>query len=128
VQRAQLNHVFAYLLKPLKPGELATAIAVAMARFKELQFVQMEAATLKQALRDRKIVERAKGIVMEQAGISENDAFRRLQKRSWETNEKIVRIAEMIIFAEGAVAPFAKRVDAPASTVDGPPTRVTSRH
>ena len=114
VQRAQLSHVFAYLVKPIKGGELATAIAVAMARFQELQAVRTEANTLRKALKDRKIVERAKGILMERAGLSEERAFARLQKLSWDTNQKLVKVAETIILAEDAVAPFQKRVDTAA--------------
>ena len=123
VQRAQLNHVFAYLLKPLKPGELETAIAVAMNRFQELQAVRGEAATLRQALADRKIIERAKGILMASTGLNEDDAFRRLQKLSWDKNEKLVRVAEMIVMAEGAIAPFQKRVDTPGAKTEPPLTR-----
>lgn len=115
IERAQLNHVLAYLVKPLKPGELEVAIAVARSRFAELQALRAEATTLRQALQDRKLIERAKGLLMERAGLSEADAFRRLQKLSWDKNEKLARIAEMIILAEGAVGPFANRMGAPSA-------------
>ena len=111
IERAQLNHVLAYLVKPLEPGELEAAIGVAMSRFAELQALRAETATLRQALQDRKVIERAKGILMQRAGISEPDAFRRLQKLSWDKNEKLARVAEMFILAEGAIAPFTNRAE-----------------
>jgi two-component system, response regulator PdtaR len=102
IERAQLSHVLAYLVKPVTIAELKTTITLAMSRFEELQALQKEAATLRQALHDRKIIERAKGLLMQHADISEQEAFKRLQKLAWDKNEKLVRIAETVILASEA--------------------------
>ena len=117
------KHVLAYLATPLKPGELHAAIAVAMSSFQDMQDLRAEAKELRQALKDRKIIEKAKGILMQRAGVSEQDAFTRLQKLSWDRNEKLVKIAEMIILADGAIAPFEKRIDTPAKQAQSPTPR-----
>jgi response regulator NasT len=60
IQRADANHVLAYLVKPIGQADLAPAIAVAMRRFQELQSLRKEASDLKQSLADRKVIEQAK--------------------------------------------------------------------
>jgi AmiR/NasT family two-component response regulator len=69
---------------------LETAIALAMRRFKEFQALHQQAKDLRQALEDRKIIERAKGIIMKRSGLDEQDAFRRLQLLSSKKNQKMV--------------------------------------
>jgi response regulator NasT len=95
----------AYLLKPIDQADLAPAITVAMSRFEQFQMLRKEAANLRQALQDRKVIERAKGIVMKVAGIDEQEAFRRLQRIAMDRNRKLVEVAEMIVTAEEAVRP-----------------------
>lgn len=102
VDRALADHVLAYLVKPIKQADLETAIALVMRRFKEFHALQQQADDLRQALEDRKIVERAKGVLMNRAGLSEPDAFRRLQKLSSEKNRKMVEIARTIVEADEA--------------------------
>ena len=58
----------AYLVKPIKQADLEPAIAIAMRRFEQFQALRKEAADLKQALEDRKVIEKAKGILMKKAG------------------------------------------------------------
>ena len=103
VERALADHVLAYLVKPIKQPDLETAIALARRRFREFRALQQQTDDLKQALEDRKIVERAKGILMKRAGLDEPEAFRRLQKLSSEKNQKMVEIARMIVTAEEAM-------------------------
>ena len=103
VERALEDHVLAYLIKPIKQPDLETAIALAMRRFREFRALQQQTDDLRQALEDRKIVERAKGILMKRAGLDEPEAFRRLQKLSSEKNQKMVEIARMIVTAEEAM-------------------------
>jgi response regulator NasT len=105
IERALSDHVLAYLVKPITQADLETAIALAMRRFKEFQALQQQADDLRQALEDRKLIERAKGILMKRASLNESDAFRRLQKLSSEKNQKMVEIARMIIIAEEALSP-----------------------
>jgi two-component system, response regulator PdtaR len=103
IQRAMSGHVMAYLVKPIKQADLETTIAVAIRRFKEFTALQQQATDLRQALEDRKLIERAKGVLMKRAGFDEPDAFRRLQKLASEKNLKLVRVAEMIVTAEEAM-------------------------
>jgi response regulator NasT len=97
LDRAVEHHVLAYLVKPIKPADLAPAIRIAMRRFEEFQLLHQETSDLKQALADRKIIERAKGILMDWTGMNEQDAFARLQKLSKDKNRKLVEIARMIV-------------------------------
>jgi response regulator NasT len=103
IERALADHVLAYLIKPIKQADLETAIALAMRRFREFQALHQQADDLRQALEDRKLIERAKGVLMKRAGLEEADAFRRLQKLSSDKNQKMVQIARTIITADEAM-------------------------
>lgn len=103
IERAEKSHVLAYLVKPIKSAELEPAIALATRRFQEFQTLQEEAADLKKALADRKIIERAKGIMMKHLNIDEQEAFRRLQKLASSKNMKLVDIANTILTAAEAL-------------------------
>jgi response regulator NasT len=102
IRRAEADHVLAYLVKPIKQADLEPAIALAVRRFEQFQALRAEAAGLKQALEDRKVIERAKGVLMRKANLGEADAFRRLQKLASDKNRKLVEIAQMILTAEEA--------------------------
>jgi len=102
LERATQDHVLAYLVKPIKHEALKPAIAVAMERFRQIQDLRKEAEDWKHALEDRKVIERAKGIVMKRAALDEPDAFRRLQKLASAKSVKLVEIARMIVTAEEA--------------------------
>jgi len=104
VEEALRNHVLAYLIKPIKKADLEPAIGLVMQRFKEFQALQKQADDVRQALEDRKLIERAKGILMKRAGLAEQDAFRRLQLLSSQKNKKMVEIATMIVTAEEAMS------------------------
>jgi response regulator NasT len=108
IERAEADHVLGYLVKPIKQGDLEPAIALAMRRFEQFQTLQKEAADLRQALEDRKIIERAKGILMKRGTLDEQEAFRRLQKLASEKSRKLVDIANMVLVAEEAVRPAEK--------------------
>jgi len=100
IERAQADYVLGYLIKPVRKADLETAIAIAMRRFEEFEILRMEADHYRQTLTNRKIIERAKGILMKRAGISETDAFGRLQSLAHEKNQKLVDIAQMILTTE----------------------------
>jgi len=100
IERAQDEHVLGYLLKPVRKADLDAAIAIAMRRFEEYQVLRMEADHYRQTLANRKVIERAKGILMKKAGITESDAFTRLQTLAKEKNRKLVDIAQMIVTAD----------------------------
>lgn len=99
VERAKEAGVLAYLVKPFTKESLVPAIEMAMARFRELQELRKEVSSLKEALEARKLVERAKGLLMKHLGISEEDAYRYLQKRSMEYRKPLKEIAQAIIIA-----------------------------
>ena len=100
IERAAPNYVMAYLVKPLKPKDLEPAIAIVTRRFEEFQALRKEADNLRQAIADRKLIERAKGILMKRTGQDEASAFRRLQKLARDTNRKLVEVAQMILTVE----------------------------
>jgi AmiR/NasT family two-component response regulator len=102
IRRAEADHILAYLVKPIKQADLEPAIAVAMRRFEQFQALRKEASDLKQALEDRKVIERAKGILMKKTNLGEHDAFRRLQKLASDKNRKLIEIAQMILTADEA--------------------------
>jgi response regulator NasT len=93
------------LIKPIKPADLETAIYLAVLRFEHFQKLSKEAASLRQALEDRKVIERAKGIIMKRGRIDEPDAFRRLQRLASDKNLKLVELANMIVIADEAFQP-----------------------
>lgn len=100
-ERAALAHVSAYLMKPVSESDLLPAIALAMSRFAEFQSLNQEVNDLREALETRKLVERAKGILMRRLDLTEEEAFRRLQRRSQNENKKLGEIAQAIITADG---------------------------
>lgn len=91
--------VFAYLVKPVTKKQLEPAIKLALARFGEFKSLKEEVNDLKDAMETRKLVERAKGILMKRCNISEEDAFKLLQTHSQKENKKMREIAEGIISA-----------------------------
>jgi response regulator NasT len=98
--RALENHIMAYLIKPIKQADLETAIDLALMRFEQFQALRREAADLRQALEDRKVIERAKGAVMRRVGLNEPDAFHRLRKLASDQNRKLVEVAQSVLRAE----------------------------
>lgn len=102
LERAQAEHVLAYLVKPIKQADLETAIAIVTRRFENFQTLRKETASLRQAIEDRKVIERAKGILMKRAGLDEQPAFRRLQKLASEKNRRLVEMAQAVLTAEEA--------------------------
>ena len=97
LKRAESDPIFGYLVKPIEEVDLETAICVATKRFQQFNQVRGEAMELRQALADRKIIERAKGIVMRRTGLGEAEAFRKLQKLSWDRNQKLVEVARIVV-------------------------------
>ena len=97
VQRAKEAGVVGYIVKPFRESELVPAIEVALARFREFRAVEREAADLRETLETRKLVERAKGVLMETGGLKEADAFRKIQKLSMNTRKSMREIAEAVL-------------------------------
>jgi response regulator NasT len=98
--RTSAPHIMAYLTKPVKASDLQAAVAVALQRFGQYQEARTEAANLRQALEDRKLIERAKGIVMRRLGVEEGEAYRRLRQLASTRNRKLPEIAQTVLRAE----------------------------
>jgi AmiR/NasT family two-component response regulator len=99
VMRAREAGVVGYLVKPFREADLVPAIEVALARFAEFRAVEDQVGNLEQALETRKLVDRAKGILMDTQGLAEAEAFRRIQKMSMNTRKPMKDVAEAIILA-----------------------------
>lgn len=99
IDRAKEAGVVGYLVKPFRESNLAPAIDITLARFEEFQTLQKEVEDLGEALETRKVVDRAKGILMDTQGMTEHEAFRRIQKMSMNTRRPMKEIAEAIILA-----------------------------
>jgi len=97
VARAVEAGVFGYLVKPFRETDLLPAIQTARARHAELETLREEAESLAEALATRKIVERAKGLLMKKEGLSENDAFVRLRRASQTSGRSLGVVAEAVI-------------------------------
>ena len=101
VTRAVEAGVFGYLVKPFRETDLLPAIQAAKARHAELEALREEAESLAEALATRKVVERAKGLLMEREGLSEQDAFSRLQRASQVSGRPMKVVAEALIATFG---------------------------
>jgi response regulator NasT len=89
-----------YLIKPVKPPDLQAAITLAVARFQEMRKANEEATALRQALEDRKLIERAKGIVARRLRLEEAEAFRKLQKLASVRNRKLAEVSQGVLEAD----------------------------
>jgi AmiR/NasT family two-component response regulator len=101
VGRAVDAGVFGYLVKPFRESDLLPAIEAARARHAELQALRDEAGSLRDALEARKLIERAKGLLMEKDGLSEAEAFARLRGASQQTGRPLREVAEAILATFG---------------------------
>jgi response regulator NasT len=99
VERAKEAGVVGYMVKPFKEADLGPAIEVALARFEEFMALHKEVDDLKLAFETRKLVERAKGILMDTQNLSEAEAFRKIQKMSMNIRKPMKDVAEAIILA-----------------------------
>lgn len=97
VERSIATGVGAYLTKPIDERELAAAIRLAAARHAEFAALEAQVARAEQALEDRKLIERAKGLLMTALTIPEPEAFRRIQHAARERNLRLADVAKQIV-------------------------------
>lgn len=97
VDRAKEAGVVGYLVKPIQEADLAPAIEIALSRFQEFRELEKEVDDLSDQLETRKLVDRAKGILMDTQGLTEAAAFRRIQKMSMNTRKSMKEIAQAIV-------------------------------
>ena len=101
VMRATHAGVMSYLIKPLRVEELAPAIELAVSRFREFVSLRDEVSTLKLNLEERKLIKRAKGLLMEQRHLSEERAYALMKKASMNMRKPMADIAQAILLAGG---------------------------
>ena len=97
VARATRAGVMAYLVKPFDKADLVPAIEVAVQRWNEARVLANESRNLSERLETRKLVERAKGVVRERYGLSEEDAFRLIQRISMERGMPMRKVSERLL-------------------------------
>jgi len=100
IDRAKEAGVFGYLVKPFKEADLLPAIEIAISRYKELEALEKEVSSLQDKLETRKLVDRAKGILMDKRGMSEQEAFRWIQLQSMNARKSMREVAEAIILTQ----------------------------
>ena len=108
IDRSIASGVGAYLTKPVDTRELEAAVALAAARHDEFRALEAEVDRAQQALEDRKLVERAKGLLMSALDLSEQDAFRRLQLTARERNLRLAEVAARIVEQQSLLEPKRK--------------------
>jgi response regulator NasT len=109
IERSIASGVSAYLTKPIETRELQAAIGLASARHAEFEQLEADVERVQQALEDRKVVERAKGLLMSALDLSEQDAFKRLQQTARERNLRLADVAARIVEQQSLLAPKRKR-------------------
>jgi AmiR/NasT family two-component response regulator len=113
VERSIASGVSAYLTKPIDARELEAAIELAQLRQAEFEALEAEVGKAQEALEDRKLVERAKGLLMAALQLSEQDAFRRLQKTARERNLRLAEVARRIVEQQSLLEPKSKSALSP---------------
>jgi AmiR/NasT family two-component response regulator len=104
IERAKGAGVMGYLIKPLRAEELRPTIELALSRFQQFISLQEENSTLKETLETRKIIERAKGLLMEQRKLSEEQAYSLIKKASMNMRKPMVDVAQAILLAGGLLS------------------------
>lgn len=99
VERAREAGVVGYVVKPFREAELMPVIELSRARFDEFRALEREVGSLKDALETRKVIERAKGVLMETHGLRESEAFHRIRKTSMDARKSMKEVAEAILLA-----------------------------
>ena len=100
IARARDAGVVHYVTKPWRQSDLKPAIEIALSRFQEFRAIEAKAKDLEQSLETRKYVERAKGVLMEKQHLTEQEAFRRIQKLSMNNRKSMREVAEAILLTE----------------------------
>jgi AmiR/NasT family two-component response regulator len=100
IEQARDAGALAYLVKPFQKAELIPAVEVALGRFAEMKALADENSSLTEQLATRKLVDRAKGILMDRHGLSEGDAFRFVQKSAMDSRNPLAQVAQSVVDGE----------------------------
>ena len=104
VERARDAGAMAYLVKPFTKADLVPAIEIAVSRFQEISALESEVGTLRDRLEVRKLLDRAKGLLQAERGITEAEAFRWIQKTSMDRRMTMRAVSEEVLAAAAAAA------------------------
>jgi response regulator NasT len=104
IERAKSAGVMGYLVKPLRAEELRPTIELALSRFQQFASLREENSTLKETLEARKTIERAKGLLMEQRKLSEEQAYSLIKRASMNMRKPMADVAQAILLAGGLLA------------------------
>ncbi len=97
IDKAIKAGIAAHVVKGYDPDRILSVITIAIARFRKTHAMQEELVTVKNQLEERKIIEKAKGIIMQQAGMDEKTAYSSLRSMAMNKNQKLVEIARSVI-------------------------------
>ena len=97
IEKARDAGAMAYLVKPFTKADLVPAIEVAVSRYQELKMLEREVATVNDRLETRKVVERAKGLLMEKQGLSEPEAFKWIQRAAMDRRTTMKAVAQVVV-------------------------------
>jgi AmiR/NasT family two-component response regulator len=100
IERARAAGVVHFVTKPWREKDLKPAIEIALSRFNEFRAMETKVKDLEEALATRKVVEKAKGVLMDKYKLSESEAFKRIQRLSMNNRKSMREVAEAILLAE----------------------------
>jgi response regulator NasT len=97
VERAMLDHVMAYLVEPVEEAEIRPTVHLVLRRFEQFQEMQAEVDSLRQALADRKVIERAKGVLMRRENLDEDAAYKQLRRAATDGRIRLIEVARKVL-------------------------------
>ena len=97
VEQARDAGALAYIVKPFQKSDLVPAIEVALGRFREIQLLASEVGALEEQLETRKVIDRAKGVLIDKSGLTESDAYAFIQRAAMSERTKMRDVAERIL-------------------------------
>ena len=97
VEKARRAGAMAYLVKPFQKHDLLPAVEIAAGRFREMSGLEDEVDSLNDRLEVRKLVDKAKGLLMDKQGMTESESFRFIQKQAMERRETMKQVAQAVI-------------------------------
>ena len=103
VERALKDHVMAYLVEPIEVEEIKPTVYLVLRRFEQFEELKNEVEDLKETLEQRKLIERAKGVLMRRGDVTEEEAFTRLRRMATDQRAKLVEAARQVLAVDDAI-------------------------
>ncbi len=103
VEKALQDHVMAYLVEPVKVDEIKPTVYLVLKRFEEFQALRQEVEDLKTALANRKLIERAKGVIMRRGDLNEDEAYRQLRRLATDNRIPLVAASEQVLLVDNSM-------------------------